>query len=61
MTVRTVGFDTSVLIEATALETYVTRMEGGGHLTEMYITWEDAVRLRDMLADVIGARGEAGE
>lgn len=53
MTVRAVGFDMSVLVEADALETYVTRMEGGGDFTEMYIPWEDAVALRDMLTEQI--------
>lgn len=51
--INVVGFGTSVFVEATALETYATRMEGGGDFTEMYITWDDAVKLRDMLTELI--------
>lgn len=51
--INVVGFGTNVCIEAQALEAYVYRIEGGGDGVDMYITWEDAVALRDMLTEQI--------
>ena len=47
------GFGTCVCVEAHALEAYVYRLEGGGDGVDMYIAWEDAVALRDMLSEQI--------
>lgn len=47
------GFGTCVCIEAHALEAYLYRVEGGGDGVDMFITWDDAVRLRDMLSEQI--------
>lgn len=51
--INVVGFGTNVCIEAQALEAYVYRIEGGGDGVDMYITWDDAVKLRDMLTEQI--------
>lgn len=51
--INVVGFGTYVSIEAHALEGYLYRIEGGGDGVDMYITWEDAVALRDMLTEQI--------
>ena len=64
--INAVGFGTCVCVEAHALEAYVYRLEGGGDGVDMYITWEDAVALRDMLSeqmslyqkDMTGQEGE---
>ena len=47
------GFGTCACIEAHALEAYLYRMEGEGDGVDMYISWNDAVKLRDMLTEQI--------
>lgn len=47
------GFGTCVCVEAHALEAYLYRLNGGGDGVDMFITWKDAVALRDMLSDQI--------
>ena len=47
------GFGTCVCIEVHALEAYLYRVEGGGDGVDMFITWDDAVKLRDMLSEQI--------
>lgn len=51
--INVVGFGTCVSIEAHALEAYLYRIEEGGDGVDMFITWKDAVALRDMLTDQI--------